>query len=300
MWLALLLVFAQAPGAWASARPPECADQGGKGANVWERAKSPELGRYCDLVAGASSKLAGVGATAEAALAAAREADGILPGHAAPRVLEGRALSTLGRFEEAVAAFQDGTKRDPRALEDPPALLAWARALARTGRRDASADAYRALLPRSGSLPSSVRVSGEIEAGLVAMERGGAGLDEAVAALREGLREAQDEAEAVAVLGLALALDRAGSTREARALLAERAHGDPREALGSARAKELLAVAPGEEHAMTALALESSDAAGAREEWQRCIADGPGGAWAQYAKDHLTGVTARRSGGGIH
>ena len=57
-------------------RPPECsAEIGGATANVWERAKSPELRRYCDLVASAASKLAGTRRWPQAALAAAREAD---------------------------------------------------------------------------------------------------------------------------------------------------------------------------------------------------------------------------------
>jgi tetratricopeptide (TPR) repeat protein len=306
---AVLLVVAQAgnatSGIWTSGRPPECSAGGGRAGNVWERAKSPELRRYCDLVASASSKLAGIGAMAEPALAAAREADGVLPGHAAPHVLQGRALCALGRYDEALEAFSASTARDPHALDDPPALLAFARALARTGRVDAAADAYRALLPRSSALSTSGRVSAEVEAGLVAMARGRAGLDEAEAALREALREAQDEAQAVAVLALALALDRNGSAQnaqEARALLAERAHGDPREALGSARAKELLAVAVDETHALAALALEGSDPTGARDQWQRAVDDAPRGPWAAHAKAHLLALAsapaARASAGG--
>ena len=96
---ALVLALAQAPlPGWTNGRPPECATpMAGATVNVWERAKSPELRRYCDLVASAASKLAGTAAMAQAALAAAREAEGVLPGHAAPRVLEGRALAALGK-----------------------------------------------------------------------------------------------------------------------------------------------------------------------------------------------------------
>jgi tetratricopeptide (TPR) repeat protein len=289
---ALSALSAQTSGVWASGRPPECGDGGGRTANVWERAKSPELRQYCDLVASASSKLAGMGVVAEAALVAAREAESVLGGHAAPCVLQGRALVALGRFAEGLAAFSAGKARDPRALDDPPALLAWARALARTGRLDDAADAYRALLPRSSALSTTGRVSAEVEAGLVAMARGESGLDEAAAALREALREAQDEAQSVAVLALALALDRGGSVQEARALLADRAHGDPRDTLASVRATELLAVAAGETHALAALALETSDAAGAREQWQRALDETPEGPWAGYAKTHLLGLAA--------
>src|SRR5579883_376338 len=228
--LAAVLAVAQvSAAAWSSGRPPECGEPGGRAANVWERAKSPELRRYCDLLASASSKLAGLGAMAQAALDAAREADRVLPGHAAPRALEGRALAALGKYPDALAALSDARSRDARALDDPPALLAWARALARTGRTPEAAEAYRALLPRATALPGGQRAAAEIEAGIVSMARGPDRLDEATAALREAIRDAQNDAQAVAVLALALALDRRGDAREARALLDERARGDPRD-----------------------------------------------------------------------
>ena len=54
-----MLVLSQAGGAWASGRPAECTSlDGGRGANVWERAKAPELRRYCDLLAAGAAKLA--------------------------------------------------------------------------------------------------------------------------------------------------------------------------------------------------------------------------------------------------
>ncbi len=299
MVLAVVLVLAQAgPGAWPSGRPRECGDRADRGGNVWERAKSPELRRYCDLVASASSKLAGITATAQTALDAANEADRVLPGHAAPRILEGRALAALGRYGEALTALSDGQSRDPRALADPPALLAWARALARTGRTKEAGDAYRALLPRASALSSADRVRSEIEAALVAMARGAGGLDEAAAALREAVREGQDEAQAVAVLALALALDRRGDPDEALALLSERARGDPRDTMATPRAKDLLAVAPAEAHALSALALESTDRTGARDEWQRALDDDPSGVWAGQARAHLASLASRQTGTG--
>jgi tetratricopeptide (TPR) repeat protein len=291
--VAALVVLAQAA-AWTTGRPPECGDPGGRGANVWERAKSPELRRYCDLVASASSKLAGTTAMAEAALASAREADTVLPGRAAPRVLEGRALAALGKLDEAFKALTDARSRDPAAFDDPLALLAWARVLARTGHADGAAEAYRALLPRASAIAASERASASVEAGLVAMARGTTGLDEAVAALREGLREAQDETQGVAAESLALALDRRGDVDEAKALVAEHGRGDPRTVLVTARAKELLAVAPGETNALAALALEASDAAGARDAWDRYLAASPSGPWAAHARAHLAALSGKR------
>lgn len=290
------IVLAQAASAWSTGRPPECGEPGGHSANAWERAKSPELRRYCDLVASASSKLAGTTAMAEAALAKAQEAEQVLPGHAAPRVLEGRALAALGKLKEALAALEEGRARDPAALDDPLALLAWARVQARTGRSDGAAEAYRALLPRASALSAAERAAACIEAGLVAMVRGASGLDEAVAALREGAREAQDEAQSIAVAALALALDRRGDTDESRALLRERTHGDPRIAVTSAHGRELLTVAPAEGHATAAIALEATDAAGARESWEKYLAAAPSGPWAGHARAHVAALGTKRRG----
>jgi tetratricopeptide (TPR) repeat protein len=294
--LVLALAQLSAPG-WTNGRPPECtSEMGGATVNVWERAKAPELRRYCDLVASASSKLAGTAAMAQAALAAAREAEGVLPGHAAPRVLEGRALAAQGKLEEALAALREGKARDRTGLDDPPALLAWARVLARTGHPSEAVEAYRALLPRTAPLSTVDRAAAAIEAGLVTMAAGNGGLDDAVAALRESLREAQDEALGVAVLGLALALDRRGDASEAHALLADRASGDPRAALATARAKELLVVAPAEGSALAALALEATDVAGARDAWEQylaALAAAPARPWEAHARSHLAALGVR-------
>jgi tetratricopeptide (TPR) repeat protein len=278
--------------AWSSGRPPECTFEGGGAANVWERAKAPDLRKYCDLVASAASKLAGTAAMAQAALVAAREADAIVAGRAAPLVLEGRALAALGKTADALGALEGGRARDPAALDDPLALHAWGRVLARSGRYPEALTAYRALLPRTSALSSSERAASAVEAGLVGMSVGPEGIDDAVAALREAAREAQDDAATVAVTALALALDRRGDASEARALLADRVHGDPRAAFEGGRAKELLAVAPGEEAALVAFALESADAAGAREGWTEYLASGkatPGAAlpWDAHARMHL-------------
>jgi tetratricopeptide (TPR) repeat protein len=291
--LPIMLVLAQAA-AWSTGRPAECGEPGGRATNAWERAKSPELRRYCDLVASASSKLAGTTAMAQAALDAAREADRVLPGRAAPRVLEGRALAALGQLEPALEALRAGKERDPAALDDPLALRAWARVLARSGHADEAAEAYRALLPRSSALTAAERASASIEAGLVAMARGPSGLDEAAAALREGLREAQDEAP-LGVLALALVLDRRGDADEAHALLGERAHTDPRATLEGPRAKDVLAVTPGEGDALLAIGLEPTDPAGAREAWQKYVDQSPNGPWAAAARTRIASLGGRHA-----
>ena len=113
---ALAALLAQAASAWSTGLPPECRTAGDRATNAWERAKSPELRCYCDLVASASSKLAGTRAMAEAALASAAEAERVLPGHAAPLVLQGRAFAALGKLDLAGKALAEGKARDPAVL----------------------------------------------------------------------------------------------------------------------------------------------------------------------------------------
>jgi hypothetical protein len=127
------------------------------------------------------------------------------------------------------------------------------------------------------------------------MSRGPSGLDEAAAALREGLREAQDEPRAIAVLALALALDRRGDADESKTLLGERAPGDPRTPMGTARGKAMLAVAPGEALALVGLALESTDPVGARDAWQDYVKAAPQGPWAAQAQRHLAALGGKRA-----
>ncbi len=129
------------------------------------------------------------------------------------------------------------------------------------------------------------------------MALGPSGIDDAVAALRDGMRLAQDDAEPVAVLGLALALDRRGDVDEARVLLADRVRGDPRAALATGRAKELLAVARSEGTALAAVALEVTDVAGARAAWQEYLSSAPDGPWAGGVRARLVALGVKRSAG---
>jgi tetratricopeptide (TPR) repeat protein len=234
---------------------------------------------------------------AQAALEDAREADAILPGRAAPPALEGRALAALGRFKEALAALEKARARDAGVLDDPQALLAWARVLAHTGHSQDSAAAYRTLLPRVSALSSAERFAATTEAGLVALACGPTTLDEAVSAFRESLRANQADAEAVAVLGLALALDRRGEGEEARALLSDHRRNDPRTALSARRVRELLAAAPSEALALTALGAEATDPTAARESWESYLASSPAGPWAAHARAHLAALVAGHSAG---
>jgi tetratricopeptide (TPR) repeat protein len=232
------------------------------------------------------------------ALAIADEAARVMPDRAAPLVLRGRALARLGRWGEAAAALDGARGRDSRALEEPAALLAWGRALARTGRVADADGAFRALLPRAASLPAAERASAGIEAGVLFSARGAAALDESTAVLRQARRDAQDAMQALAIVALALTLDRAGERDEARAVLATAPRFDARALFADSRVRDALADAGAahEADALAAIALEGRDAVAAREAWTRYVA-GPGGAgpWADHARAHLGG--ARGKGG---
>jgi len=286
-----LVALAQAGGqggAFGAARPAECGlVEGFKGTNVWERAKEPQLRQYCDLLASGTAKLVGSAALAKEVPGIAADADKLLPGRAAPKVLEGRALLRLGSAPDAVRALEEARKRDDRALDDPVALLAWARANARTGRADEAVQAYRAALPRTSALSTPERSAASFEAGMIVMAQGPKAIDDAVAMLRQARREAQDALQTAAVVALALSLDRAGQREEARAVLAERARSDVKPTLAEPRVASALADAgmTHETDALLAIALESSDPAAAREAWRRYLEGAGGkGPWAEHAR----------------
>lgn len=290
--LVSLLQVASARGAVGAARPSECGVTGkGRAANAWERAKEPNLRRYCDLVASGTAKLVGSGPLplVEEVPRIADEADTLLPGRAAPRVLKGRALLRLGRPADALAALASAAQRDERALDDPVALLAWARANARTGRLAEAAKAYRAALPRTSALSAQDRVAASFEAGMAVMAEGPAAIDDAVAMLRQARRGAEDAMHVASVAALALALDRAGQRDESRAVLAERIRTDVQPLLADPRVVASLADAGAadEDAALVAIALEPVDAARAKDAWRKYLEGAGGkGPWADHAREH--------------
>lgn len=289
--LVLLAQLAPAGGggsAFGAARPAECGvSEGARAANLWERAKEPQLREYCELLARGTAHLVNSPALVKDVLSLASQADRLLPSRAAPKVLEGRALLRLGRAREALAALSEARKRDDRALDDPVALLAWARANARSGHADEAAQAYRAALPRTSALTASERSAASFEAGMIVMSQGARGVDDAVAMLRQARRDAQDTMQLASVVALALALERAGQRDEARAVLAERIREGARPSLSDARITEALADAgvPHEADALLAIALEAADPGGARDAWRRYVEGAGGkGSWADHAR----------------
>lgn len=298
-------------GSTTGGRPQECVGlDGANGANVWERAKTPALRTYCNLLASGSSKLAGTVMISDVStdprrvqnlkdvLAVADEADRTVAGKTAPSVLRGRAFARLGDFPRAYAALHDAKERDERALEDPVALLAWGRVALRTGHLAEASEAYRALLPRASALQTADRGVAYLEAGMMAMARGAGDLGEAIQIFRQARRDSQDVAQTVAVLALALALDRSGERDEARAVLSERIHTDPHGVLSDARARQILGPASGESEvdALAALALEPLDANLARESWKKYLEKSPPAAWVEHARAHEAALGGARGG----
>jgi tetratricopeptide (TPR) repeat protein len=282
----------------AASRPAECGIDGTmRGTNIWERAKHPELRHYCDLLATGTSKLVSQSSAADA-LREADEAELAMPGHAAPLTLKGRALAQLGRFTEAYAAFTEAKHRDARALDDPAALRDFARACARSSHAPEALIAFRALLPRADGLGSYQRAPTYIEAAFHAMNAGSANIDDAIAMLRQARREAVDALQPVATLALALALDRAGSREEARAMLDERAKAKARDVARDPAVTTLLGPLAFEGEAMAAIGLEA-DATASQAAWQRFVTAATGSVWVDHAKAHLApqGRAPQRTGG---
>lgn len=296
--IALVVSLAQSGSApsgagFGAARPAECGvSEGVRSANMWERAKEPQLREYCELLARGTAHLVASPGLVSDVIGLAGKADKLLPGRAAPKVLAGRALLRLGRAREALAALSEANRRDDRALDDPVALLAWARANARSGHADEAAQAYRAALPRTSALTASERSSASFEAAMIVMAQGPRGIDDAVAMLRQARRDAQDAMQVACVVALALALDRAGQREEAKAVIADRAREGARALLADPKVVQALADAgvPQEAHALLATALEASDPPAAREAWRK-YADASPGPWVDHARGREGAIT---------
>ena len=299
----------------ASGRPRECASTVRRGLSrrptVWELARAPELGRYCDLVARAKALLVSDPAAAKSA---AESAEKVLPGHAAPRVLLARAALALGKIDDASREFEAARTKDPRSVEDPPTMHDLAEVLRRTGKLDDALAVYRALVPRIDLLGSSDRrVAVLLEAAHVSMavaatrassgatapaeapstEPKRAPLDEAAAYLREARQRPPSALSGDVLLSLVLVLDRNGDRVQADAALADaRASGVRLRAGGPSY---LAAVE--DKACLEALAAEGAAAA---KSWETYLA-GPGGKtpWAASARARLEAAKkAPRPAGG--
>jgi tetratricopeptide (TPR) repeat protein len=295
-WIAAIAVLAVTPSpgglaaaAAASGRPRECAAKAG-GPTLWQAARLPGLTRYCDLVAEAQAEI-----TSSPALARerAREADALLPGHAAPAALLGRAALALGELDEAARRFEDARATDPHATFDPPTLHDLATVLRRTGRRADALATYRTLVPRVDLLATADRralvlleaawAAMDVDADAPEAARRGR-LDEAMAYLAEARRRPPTAWTGDVLFALAIALDRSGDRAGSDGVLADAARSRRAPSANAARyvtrAEDAIAVG--------AIAAEQGDRADAAKAWEAWLATSAGrGPWAASGRARL-------------
>jgi hypothetical protein len=291
------------PAALASARPVECRPSAREGAAFWLRARSPELGQYCDLLGRGYSRL---GSDPKGALEAARAAELVRPGRAATSVLGGRARLELGDAAGAWREFEQAETRDSRAFTDPAALRDLGLAALATGRRDRARGAFRKLVTRASLLDSQAeRQRVYLEAAMLAMGDGREGLGEAIGLLATARRESAPPGfSRLLVAALALALDRRGQAERARTVVAELegpealerwVRGGDGAAAGPRPVRpELRVVLPsGELSALRAIAAERTEPERALEEWRASIAQAPAGPWVAHARSKVAALSAK-------
>ena len=251
--------------------------------DAWDRARSPELSRYCDLLAQAE---ASVEADPKRAATAAGTADQLLPGRAAPLVLLARAAAAEGRASDAVALFRRARALDPEAGRDASALFALATSLAQSSDEKGAVAAYRALVPQASALGAARRTQARVDAGLAILREGPDAAAEAISVLRAAVSGAAPELASLADAALALALDRTGARGEARALLAGSrsvaivGRGAEGASPRVARREDALA--------LRALANESADVPRAIADWEAFLAAAGQSPWSGHARAHLS------------
>jgi tetratricopeptide (TPR) repeat protein len=290
----------------ASPRPTACASAPGSlraHGTLWDRARAPEQHRFCAELARGYASLTHA---PRRALAAAAAAEQQWSGQADPLVLSARAELALGDLARAHQTFEQALKLDPHCLRDPSALHDRARAATAVGEFEIAAVSYRQLVPRVGLVPSvGRRTSGLIEAAVLAMHEGAAGLDEALGYLGEARRRPRVAGAEGYLLGtLALALDRQGRQSEARGVAAE-AGGpwgvarrvplpDDGQLKPAALSASIPLLPPHEAYAIVALLAEADHPDVAREYWRASVqATDSSGAWREYATGRLAMLSGR-------
>jgi tetratricopeptide (TPR) repeat protein len=291
----------------ASPRPIECAaGSRHRGTELWERARGQRVEIYCGALARGFALLQ---RAPDAALKEALAAERALPGHAATRILKGRALLRLGELEEAYSLLSGLAGKTPDAFADPGALHDLALVELLSGRLNEALREYRTLVPRT-QLLEDVRERHRvlIEAGGLALALGPANSSEALGYLGEARRLGAPPGLGDLTIGLlALALDRSGRVEQARALVreasgpwvTERLTAELRSPSGEAAKKWPLgkvllpALVGSEAHAIVALLAERTDVKLAKAQWAAFLQSSAGqGPWAEHARKKLAGLGA--------
>lgn len=251
-----------------------CAARPAAASDFWDEVRSPGLGAQRVHLGKGRDALARN--QAELALQHADAAIARLPERADGHALRGRALGALARHGEATAAFEQALLRDPLALDGGVDAAAAAQSALIVGRPDL------ALRVMTRSLARLHDASARSEALLITADAllalGPSELRRAIATYREALVDSAFEKQAL--LGLALALHRAGEHDEALAL-AQRAGVKP----------DPTWLSPPELAARQALwLLAIGDRAAAEQAWARA-AEG-GHAWSDHARSAMAQTRA--------
>jgi len=275
----------------ATGRPRECSGTA-KGARradritIWDAAREPQLKRYCDLIARAQARLEHAPVAARDAAAVA---DKILPNHAAPWVVIGRADVVLRRWEDALAAFERARKVDPRSVEEPAALHDLAIAQRQSGKLPAAIETYRVLVPRLALVPGvRDRTSILLEAAALVATLGNDGLREAISLLTEARSQPASPLDADVLAMLALTLDRTGATEQASEVTRMLpARGLQLAVPESESGSFAYLTDPADALAMYALSVERQDPKKSAEWWEKFVSRTKDDRWRDHARRHL-------------
>lgn len=280
-WLLLMLALptSSAPElrAAASVTPRPLACQPVKG--VWARAKAHARRQHCATLAKA---LLGLERDPKAAIEALLP---LLEGELGVEALvaTARAKLALGDARAAWADFNAARARSPSALSDPLAQHDAANAAAAVAEPSEAAAAYRLLIAARELLPQQRRVRLLLEAALAVLRLGPENIEEATEYLRlavepnaqpQGRRERELYAFAAARTGRAV-----GNLELQCAPASEQT---PPSALQQPLPEF-------EEHALRALACESTDRQIAREQWQHYAAADAAKPWRSWAEKRGAG-----------
>lgn len=268
-------------------RTHECAPrQTSARKDFWELARAPKLAAFCDRLAQSEALLE---ASPQEAYDAATKADELLPGRAAPLVVQGRALSALARPAEAVAQLKKAKSIDPSSVEHPATLYAFAMSQRDIQDRAGAAESFRLLVTRVSLLPATQRSQALFEAASQVLALGGVdAANEAIAILRNAIQSAPQSIRPLLEGHLALALDRRGNKAEADSMALSAHRGGILATWLINAHPELLRALPEERLALTAKMREVSDATAALAVWESAAAAVPTGPWAAHARTKVT------------
>jgi tetratricopeptide (TPR) repeat protein len=257
--------------------------------SFWEEMATPGITEYRTYVTEARELIDR--GEHEQALAALRRARELLPDQALADAWAGYALTLLGRYDEAVAAWERVLSLEPALLDEEVLAFECTIALARVGRYQQASEIYNQMLVLGVSAQRRSLVLVNLAEMLVAASCDG--LDDAIDLYHEAVREDPDRAGAQ--WGLGAALSRAGRDEEARVALATAVRLDPQWTTFTREGSFF--VPPYDIHFYRALGWEQlGNRDQALLEWQTYLdSGGAEGCWSEVARSHQREL-GRRSG----